>query len=453
MMGLGLCLTGLLLVPVFAFAQAEGNAPAAKPAAAAAAPAPAATERSAEEKYPELKEAAERFKQMDFPAALAMIKAACGKYPELSPPQIIMAGLYAQIQRAADARLSLERAVMEDPNDPEAYVLLAELAVNEHRVTEAELLLTKATAAIEGMQKNETRKKAMTFRTLGGLAMVAEAREKWPEAQKRLEAWLAVDARNAAAEARLARAYFSQQKYNEALDHLQKAKQIDPNALTPEAFLARFFASAGDTEKAEHYIGLALKKAPKDFQTVMTAGQLYAETGKLEEAKKYITQALELNPDSLEAKLNRGVVAMFQKDYEAAEQYFEAVLHVTPANFQASNNLAMALCEQPDKTKKQRALEYAQVNVRQFPKQPETYSTLGWVAYKLGRLEDAEQALRTAVSAGTTTPDTVYYLARVLADRDRRVEAKRLLDLVKKSNVNKHWFLRRDADRLYDELQ
>lgn len=459
MLGLGLCVSGLMLLPMLAVGQAADNA-APAPAAASAVKATAAVEpaapvadRPAEEKYPELKDAIERFRQMDFPAALSMIKVATGKYPDLPPAQIIMAQLFAQAQRAADARVSLERAVNEEPSDPEAYVLLAELALGERRVTEAELLLDKGNGLLGTLQKSELRKKNLSIRTLAGLATVSEAREKWLEAQKRLEAWIAADPKSAAAEQRLGRAYFGQQKITEALEHLQKAKQLDPTTLTPEAVLSRFFAGSNEPEKAEHYMGLALKKAPKDFQTVLAAGQLYADSGKLTEGKKYITEALELSPDSLEAKLTRGVIAIFQKDYESAEQYFQAVLHVSPANFAASNNLALALCEQPDKAKKQRALEYATVNVRQFPKQAEGYSTLGWVAYKLGRLDDAEQALRTAVSAGTATPETAYYLARVLSDRDRKVEAKRLLDAVMKSNPNKHWFLRNDAKKLLDELQ
>ncbi len=51
------------------------------------------------------------------------------------------------------------------------------------------------------------------------------------------------------------------------------------------------------------------------------------------------------------------------------------------------------------------------------------------VYYRLGRTDEAEKALRASLAGGSGSSDTVYYLARLLAERGQSEEAKRLLKL------------------------
>ncbi len=116
----------------------------------------------------------------------------------------------------------------------------------------------------------------------------------------------------------------------------------------------------------------------------------------------------------------RGLIARYQKNYKAAEEYCQRAVLLKPNLFAPTNNLALALVEQPSEEKKLRALEYAENNARQYQKTnqaSEAFSTYGWVLYKLARYDDAEKALRGAISGGSFTPDTAYYLAKVLSQR------------------------------------
>ena len=54
-----------------------------------------------------------------------------------------------------------------------------------------------------------------------------------------------------------------------------------------------------------------------------------------------------------------------------------------------------------------------------FPAPPEVLATLGWALYRAGRLDQAEQKLRAAVTGGRTTADIAYFLARVWPTRAR----------------------------------
>lgn len=389
-----------------------------------------ATQPAAGPKIQEIEDAVALFNQRDFDGALALLETAAKKHTDLPPAPVMMAQLFARANVAAGVRHWLERAVKDVPNDPEAYAILGNFALSEGRVTEADLLFSKASTLLTGFQGSAKRKDALLPRVNAGLATVAEFRQDWTTAQKHLEAWLAVDPKNAEAMQRMARAMFQQKDAAKALDYLKKAKAAESSVLTPEAQLALFYEDYGDHANAVKWMQEALRVAPNDVPTHLAVARWALLTGDLDKAKEQAAMALQQDPQSLDAKIMRGIVALFQKDYKAAELYFEGAHLQSPGNFAASNNLAIALAEQNDPAKQRRAVEYAAANVRQNPNNQNTreaLSTYGWTLYKVGQLDEADQVLQRVARTGLFDPDTAYYIARVAADKGRTEEAKRLL--------------------------
>ena len=74
-------------------------------------------------------------------------------------------------------------------------------------------------------------------------------------------------------------------------------------------------------------------------------------------------------------------------------------------------------------------MQLAEANARLDPNSREAVTTLGWVYYRNGRLEDAERALRAVTSNGAVNSEAAYYLARVLSERGRDGEVGPLLKL------------------------
>jgi tetratricopeptide (TPR) repeat protein len=345
----------------------------------------------------------------------------------------------------------LEQAVVDAPNDPEPYLIKGDLAFRDHRLTEARMLYQKAEELIANFSSSAKRKDLMQPRILSGLSSIDEAQENWGAVQKRLETWLGLDPKNAAALQRVARAMFQQKNVDGALQKLKEAAKVDAEVLTPEAMLGKFYEDAGDRANAKKWMDAALVAAPKDLKTHLIVGQWALETEQLKEAELQAAAALQLDPKSLEAKILRGVIALFQKDYAAAERYFEQAHLQAPRNFAATNNLALVLADQKDETKKKKALEYAQNNVQQNPRLAEAASTYGWVLYKLGRLDDAEKAFQAAVSGGSVAPDTAYYIACLSYDRGREAQAKQWLDIALKSTGP--FAMRQEAKALLEKLK
>ena len=93
-----------------------------------------------------------------------------------------------------------------------------------------------------------------------------------------------------------------------------------------------------------------------------------------------------------------------------------------PNDFVARNNLALALVEQDDPAKKQRALAYAEANYRDNKNNPDALSTLGWVYFRRNEFDQAGLALEQAIKAtggNLTNADTATYVAHILYHRSR----------------------------------
>lgn len=423
--------------------------------------APGGTPAATQPQSPEMQDAVNKFNRRDFEGAAKAFQEAAKKNPDMPPSWVVMFQLFAQMRNAQAARESLDRAADESPNDPEAYIVMGEIALQDHRVTEARMLYEKANGLMSGFQGSSKRKDGLLPRIYNGLAATDAARKDWTAAQKRLEAWLKLDKKSTPAMQQLALCLFQQKDVDGALKMLKNAKEQDSTILTPEAVIAQYYWQSGDQKNAQKWFVTALTNAPRDLNTRLIAAQWAFETGQIKEAKTQASAALQLDAKSLRAKLLRGVVALFEKDYPEAELYFESANRQEPRDFGASNNLALALAEQKDPAKRDRALQYAEVNVRQFGRDTqsrnsaEAFSTYGWVLYKLGRLEDAERSLQQAANSGNLTAETAYYLARVIserADRDPRAaaSARNLLEGALRTTAP---FAQRDeAKELLDKL-
>ena len=399
-----------------------------------------------DEKIQEVADAKARLAKRDFAGALSLLREAVKKNVDRLPPaQVIMAIWYAEAKQGAAVLGSLEMAVVEDPGDPQAYLILANVELQAGRVTAAGLLFDKAQSLMEAFTKSPNRKKNLEPSVYDGLAAVAESRatlsedkakanQEWVVAEEKLRAWLKLDPNNAIALQRLARALFKQktkEKVNEAYEKLKDAQKADANVLNPAATMARLYQDEGDFNNAKKFMTYALQTAGEDLRTRLEAARWCLQTsledpGQLEQAKEHAAKAIRLDEKSMDAMILRGVVALFQKEYETAERYFLSAHVQSASNFAASNNLALAQCER-DETKKRQALELAAQNAKVYENSAEAASTYAWVLYKNNRLLDADNVLSRLLASARVSEDTLYYAAKVAADRKRPEEATQML--------------------------
>jgi Tfp pilus assembly protein PilF len=399
---------------------------------------------------PQVAEAVELFRNRNFGDALEKLKEAYKANPELPPPWVFMAQLYSSANISGGVRPALEKAVEETPKDPEAYLILGELALRERRPAEAGLLLERGMELTAQYSASAERKKALQQRGHRALATLAERRQDWKKATTHLEALSKAQPENAQVMVRMGRALFFLDQLEPAKQWLDAAAKANPQVLPSDAVLAQLHQQRGNQEKAATHLAAALKTHADDLQTQLAAARIELNNGNLEAASQHAAKALELDSDSGAAALISGMIALSQQNFDQAAARFQDVALQAPNNFAASNGLALALCEQESDDAKRRALEYAQSNVRKFPRQPEALATLGWTLYKAGQVDQAEQVLGRVFATGNISAATAYYMARIAVQRGRTDQAKRLLQSALDTSGN---FAKRDeAEALLEQL-
>jgi tetratricopeptide (TPR) repeat protein len=402
-------------------------------------------------KIPEVEEAARVFRMGDYDGAMRALQAAGKKHPELPPADVLMASWFAAAGQSSMAREASQRAALAVPNDPEPFQILGEIAVRNREIIEAGLLFEKTAAMVAAAKEPTPRLKAIKRRALNGLATVAQARQDWAAAQTHIEALLAEDPKNASALQQLGQILFMQKKEDLAVAKLREAAKLNDALLGAEAALAQFYHQIGDVKNAGKWMFDAIKANPRDAKTRVVAAQWSYDIGKFDQAEEQAKAAVQLEPDSLNTQMIRGLVALMRKDFKTAQEFYEKAHLQAPSNLTVTNNLALALAGQDEEPKKRLAMEYAQINARVYPDQSETHSTLGWVFYRLGRLDEAYANLGKAISLPRPSPDTFYFTARVSADRGRKDEARMLLQspVIKSPG---QYLMRKEAEALLEEL-
>ena len=129
-----------------------------------------------------------------------------------------------------------------------------------------------------------------------------------------------------------------------------------------------------------------------------------------------------------------GLAAIGRGDYAAAEALLADALLKSPGEAQASGYLAIALASQADEDKQLQALQLARNTLEANPQNVEGASTLGWVEFRAGNLDEAERQLRRVASTGNLSRDAAYYLARVLYQRGQLAHAREFLRLAMEGN-------------------
>ena len=389
---------------------------------------------SDDKEYAEIDNAIARFSDRDIDGSRAILERARNNNPKLPPPGVMMAMLWLSVNQLPPARAELEQTVVKFATDPEPFLMLADLAFQDRRVTDSSVLFDRATQLTGSYAENPKRKRDFEIRCNAGTAAVAEARRQWDDAQKHLVTWIGLDPDNAGAHFRLGNVLFHLGEESKAVEQFREARKLDTNALQPELALARLYDEDGKKDVAKKWIESAIASAPQDPAVLLAAAQWYLGQNDIKTAQSISEKALALDVKSLEAKIVRGVVARVARDYDTAEKFFNEAHLQSPGNFPASNSLALVLIESEDKDARQRALEMAETNVARYrensPQQVSALTTLAWIYYKLGRQEDAEKILDQIARNNALSSDGAYYVAKLLNDRGEKDRAKTILERV-----------------------
>lgn len=413
--------------------------------AGAAAQPPKATTTTEEQK------AREAFRNGKVDDALKALEAAAKANPGMSPSRVIVSRWFLEAGQGQLARSHLERAAAEDPDHPDVYLTNASYALREGRVTDAALSCQAALDKSALPRWTPDARKRYQRDARLGLVAVYEVRGHFKAAREVLRALIEADPNNPQHHRSMGRMAFLAGDPDAAFGELQAAFRLDPVGDPPELGMALLWGAKFDFTKAEEWHGKAAQAHGGLVRVHVEFARYLLARGRLDAAKAHLAAAQKLDPKGRDVRAIAGLAARHEKNYPTAVAIFEELVRDHPTYGFATGNLALALAESADPTQRRRALDLAELYVKQNPQAADGYAVLGYCLYKNGRLVDAEKALALALSPGQVSPDTAYFAARVLADRGNGTEAQRLLKLALESKDA--FVFRKDAETLLADLQ
>ena len=221
---------------------------------------------------------------------------------------------------------------------------------------------------------------------------------------------------------------------------------IDPAAIT----MGWLYTRNRDLKKGGEWMEYAVKLAPESVKARIGLASWLLEMGRADEARTHAEAAAKLDPKSNEVRRLMGLAARQRKDFAAAEQVLQALAQESPGDAGLRNQLALVLAEQADDSKRRRAIELAELSVRQDPNSAEALTTLGIVYYRNKRLDDAAKVLQSVFASGRGNSDGAYVLALALSDQGHPENVATLL----KSALEAQglFVFRNDAQQWLDRL-
>lgn len=405
----------------------------------------------------EVKKANDRFNEKNFSACLKILKDLYGKSPEVAPPYIYFAQWLAKDKTESERFFnSLEMAAFEYPDDPEAYVLLGEISLQQKQYAAADLLLKKGSVLIE-KYKESYRKRTLQNLLLQSQIRLAEFRMDTKEMSARIDDLLKLNPNSAEIHRQKGTLLFQMNKDAEAQKLFEKADELEKDSvkkgIPAVGAMAQLYLVRGDFKKAADYIDKAIANHSKSKEVLALAVVHRIRNNKIEEAAQFAQRLLEVDPSSPETKKLAAQLALFSEDFSKAEKLFQDLVLLSPVDSGAVNGLALALCEQKDRNKIDRALEYAKENARRSGNEnnPEYLGTLAWVLFKQKKYAEANEALAQAISGKAFNITNMYYLANIAVFSNKKEDAIQILETILKKETP--FPKRAEAGRLLGELK
>lgn len=210
--------------------------------------------------------------------------------------------------------------------------------------------------------------------------------------------------------------------YSEAIASFAKI-QRGQYFLAAMARTAELQAQLGDIPAARKTLAI-LRAQPDDAvmeQAWLTEAQILQQAGQNEEAISVLNEALERFQESVPLRYSRALIAATEGDIELAESDLMSVLEQDPENAPALNALGYTLADQTDR------FDEAEDLIRRafelLPDDAAVTDSMGWIAFKQGRLDEAERYLREALSLDDN-PEIAAHLGEVLWVQGRKDEAR-----------------------------
>lgn len=187
---------------------------------------------------------------------------------------------------------------------------------------------------------------------------------------------------------------------------------------------ARLISSEHGIDAARRYLReLPLSEPEEQIQRYLAEGELLSSEERYEEAIALYDDSLVLFIDNTQLLYARALTAEKLDRLDILERDLKRILSKDPENTQALNALGYTLADRTNRHKE--ALGYIERAYRQQPDDPAILDSMGWVHYRLGRLDEAQNYLEKA-AALLKDAEIAAHLGEVLWANGKKEEARKV---------------------------
>jgi tetratricopeptide (TPR) repeat protein len=330
----------------------------------------------------------------------------------------IARALYKKKDYAA-ARAAIDELLKRQPRSKEAENLLANIAMEQGLLKEAEMHLHRAL---------EEEPNFTDARNSLGILLDREGHQE--EALEEFRKVIAIDKDYAEAYNNLGVILKKQGRADEAIALFKKAVAADREFPGSYSNLALLYEDRGDNKSAEEQFLAALKRVPADAAVRTNYGALLYSEGRLEEARAELEKAVAADPGYASAHNNLGAVyGRLGRTKDEIASYRKAIA-LDPGYADVHHNLGLALLRQGQTTEGENELRRAlEIDPRYVP----GYLNLGRSLLERGRVEEAAALLRRGAAEQPRSAEVAAVLGEVCLRLGRKEEGiaaiERSLDL------------------------
>jgi tetratricopeptide (TPR) repeat protein len=222
----------------------------------------------------------------------------------------------------------------------------------------------------------------------------------------------------------------------ELVQALIEAKELDQASYVCERALARFpksmqirilealvvFEQGKKEEALDTLLSLA-KADPTNLMVVGSVVNLYQREKRFADAEEFVTEMIERTSETEALLFQLGSTLERQKKFDEAENAFKKILDSSPDHAPTLNYLGYMLADRG--VRLEESLDYLKRAVALDPYNGAYLDSLGWVYYKLDKLDLAEENLTKAVKYMRLTGVVYDHLGDIYYKKGEREEAVR----------------------------
>ena len=391
----------------------------------------------------------------------------------------VIANLLGKERDQATVRQIMERLMQGHENDPEALYAYAHVLSRMNEDDKALEILEKvlsmapdnvnanisyaailqqqgkaeaATAWIDkALQRNDKDFELRLF-----YARLLTDKKQYDAARRQFEVLIAQAPNNADVLYALGLLYLQSNRLDEAATYFQRLSTLDQHAGEAGYYLGRIAEEKGDLQKAASWYQ-SLSDGVNYFDAQVRLGLILARQGKLDEARRHLQnihtdtqeqkniliqaeaelladkklykdamavydQALE-NDQDLDLLYSRAMLAEKMGRLDILERDLKKIIEHDPKHAQALNALGYTLADRTNRY--QEAYDLIRKAMELSPDDFYILDSMGWVLYRLGRLDESVTYLNKALSA-RPDPEIAAHLGEVLWVKGDKAAARQI---------------------------